>query len=82
MEDGMVKRIYAALARDSRINMAYVEVSCQDGTAILRGKVESEDLRSSAEAVVAGVPGVKRVENRLLVTPGYPYAEVNGPSGL
>lgn len=82
VNDRMSEQVFTALARDNRLNMAYIEVATWNGAVVLRGAVESEDLRSAAEKAASGVPGVERVENRLLVTPGYPYAEVDGPAGL
>jgi len=48
-----------------------IEVGFQAGTARLMGTVNSEADRAKAEQVVARVRGVRKVENKLKVAPGW-----------
>ena len=44
-----------------------VTVTIDEGTAVLTGSVDSEEAKATAAAVVASVPGVDTVDNRLVV---------------
>jgi osmotically-inducible protein OsmY len=46
-----------------------VELGVQDGVVLLRGSVRDELRRSDIEAAVARVPGLREVENQIMVQP-------------
>jgi osmotically-inducible protein OsmY len=54
-----------ALSDDTRIDAFQVEISVEDGEVRLDGFVEDENQVRLASKIAAGVPGVKRVTNRL-----------------
>lgn len=55
----------AEALRSARLNGYEMEVTFQNGVAILSGKVASARQKGQAEQIVSKVRGVKRVENRL-----------------
>jgi hyperosmotically inducible protein len=56
-----------ALAADNRIKGTQVSVTTENGTVMLRGKVDSQEAKSAAEEVAKGLDGVKSVKNELQV---------------
>ena len=57
------------LAADSRTPATEINVDCHDGAVTLFGMVPSRESKTAAAKLARGVPGVKRVENRLDVVP-------------
>ncbi len=49
-----------------------VKVEASDGVVTLTGNVSDQDLRKLAEDTVSDLPGVQRVDNRIVVTPPAP----------
>jgi osmotically-inducible protein OsmY len=60
-------RIVQALHPNAKINAHHVIVAVTDGVATLTGTVGSWLQRDAAERDTAAAPGIKHVENRLLV---------------
>jgi len=58
-----------ALFADDRIKGRQVHVETQNGTVMLRGKVDSDASRAAAVEVTKGIDGVKSVKNELQVVP-------------
>jgi hyperosmotically inducible protein len=58
-----------ALAADDRVKARQIDVETNNATVTLRGKVDSAEAKSAAEAVAKGVDGVKAVKNNLQVVP-------------
>ena len=56
-----------ALFADDRIKGRQVHVETQNGTVMLRGKVDSDASRAAAVEVTKGIDGVKSVKNELQV---------------
>lgn len=61
--------VKAALAADAGLSTATIGVDTQKGAVTLTGAVDSETLKSKAEAITKGVKGVKSVTNNLTVKP-------------
>src|SRR5215510_4508628 len=60
-----------ALFADDRVKGSQVHVETQNGTVMLRGKVDDTQAKSSAEEITKGIEGVKGVKNELqVVAPG------------
>ena len=53
------------LARHGQVDAREIEVTCEDGVLILRGKVEDRATKRTAEAAVEHVFGVEDVRNEL-----------------
>jgi osmotically-inducible protein OsmY len=63
-------QVKAKLASDVRASsLTNIDVNTTNGVVTLAGQVESAEVRHSAEAVTASVPGVVRVNNNLQVDP-------------
>ena len=62
----MANQIAAAL-RSSKFSGQGVEVQYQQGVATISGNVADPQRRAAASSIIAQVPGVKRVDNRLQV---------------
>lgn len=56
-----------ALARDAVLRNQAIEVRVSDGVVWLRGSVRDGELRQKIAALAAGIAGVRRVENRIVV---------------
>jgi hypothetical protein len=66
-DDRILEDVNQALEWDSEIDATEIEVSCETGTVVLRGTVESRQARRDAEACVENLSGVKDVRNELRV---------------
>jgi gas vesicle protein len=64
-------RVESALLRDQSIPKGSININAEQGIVVLRGEVQSEDLRTGLESRAAEVRGVWYVEN-LLHLPGEP----------
>ena len=74
-QDGAIAtEIERRLAADKQVNAQNVDIDVRGGVVVLKGRVPDEDTKSRADHVADGVPGVKEVQNKLLVgnpdTPG------------
>lgn len=56
-----------ALFADDRVKGLQVHVETQNGTVMLRGKVDSKEAKAAAAEVAKGIEGVKSVKNELQV---------------
>jgi hyperosmotically inducible periplasmic protein len=56
-----------ALFADDRVKGRQVHVETQNGTVMLRGKVDSPEAKAAAAEVAKGIEGVKGVKNELQV---------------
>lgn len=50
-------------------SLANIEVNTTNGIVTLAGQVETDEIKTKAESIVLGVPGVVRVNNNLQVQP-------------
>lgn len=66
-----------ALIADNRTSGFATDVVTQGQVVTLSGKVDSEEAKSAADAVVKGIEGVKSVNNQLQVVPEEKRQEVN-----
>ena len=65
LDQGIEKNLDAALIQNKMRDAVKFEV--KSGVVTLTGEVNSEEMRSSAEKVAAGVPNVQQVVNDLQV---------------
>jgi hyperosmotically inducible protein len=56
-----------ALFADDRVTGSQVHVETQDGTVMLRGKVDDAEAKNAAGEIAKGIEGVKSVKNELQV---------------
>jgi hyperosmotically inducible protein len=56
-----------ALFADSRVRGSDINVETNQGTVMIRGKVDSDAAKQAAEGITKGVDGVKAVKNELQV---------------
>lgn len=56
-----------ALFADDRVKGTQVHVETQNGTVMLRGKVDTSEAKSAAADIAQGIEGVKSVKNELQV---------------
>jgi osmotically-inducible protein OsmY len=74
-QDGAIAtEIERRLAADKQVNAQTVDIDVRGGIVTLKGRVPDEDAKERADHLADGVPGVKEVQNKLLVgnpdTPG------------
>lgn len=69
MDAALGAKVRSALALSRRVSGMKVGVSAQSGVVVLEGRVPSQEARSIVEAIAADTPGVKGVENALVVDP-------------
>jgi osmotically-inducible protein OsmY len=62
-------KIEAALKRNAELDAKRITVEAADGKVTLKGNVRSWTERTDAEHAAWAAPGVKEVDDRLLVTP-------------
>lgn len=63
----LASEVEAAVRRRFGFGCAFLTVSIDGGTVLLRGVVRTFAILDDVERVVGSVPGVKRIENQLLV---------------
>ncbi len=61
-------RIKAALVADPDLSALKINVDTTQGHVRLKGEVKNITLWRKAESIARGVPGVKSVDNQLLIT--------------
>ena len=66
LEDTRIEaEVKARLVGEKGANLTRVGVVSREGNVTLTGTVASDEQRARAEALATGVPGVRRVVNRL-----------------
>ena len=66
-DKSIVDEIQVRLSRNDTLKRRDISIVAHQGVVELIGQVSSEDEKASAEHVTAGVAGVKRVVNQLVV---------------
>lgn len=72
------RRIMQALHRNADLDARHIDVAVSDNIVILTGTVGSWFQREAAERGAGSAPGIRRVDNRIIVQPTEPY----GPGPL
>ncbi|MCX8052357.1 MAG: BON domain-containing protein [Armatimonadetes bacterium] len=70
-------QIKANIIADRTVGLMEVETEVQDGVAILRGEVESEEQKRVAENLARAVDGIIEVRNEIEVVPPSPERAAN-----
>jgi hyperosmotically inducible protein len=69
MDDSAITaRAKGALQADPELNAVKIDVSTSAGVVKLKGDIKSLALRRKAEALVKAVPGVKSIDNQMIIT--------------
>ena len=74
-------RIKANLIADERVGLLEIEAEVEDGVAVLRGEVMTEEQRQIAEELAYEVEGVDEVINDIKVAPVHKGELANGHLG-
>lgn len=61
-------QVKAALAADPDLSALKINVDTTQGAVKLKGEVKTIALRRKADALAAGIKGVKSVDNQLVIT--------------
>jgi hyperosmotically inducible protein len=70
LDDSLVTgKVKAALMDAADVKSLQINVETRDGVTQLAGYVASEAMKDKAGRIAAGIDGVKRVDNVLLVRP-------------
>jgi len=70
LDDSMITgKVKAALMDAADVKSLQINVETRDGVTQLAGFVASEAMKEKAGRVAAGIDGVKRVDNALMVKP-------------
>jgi osmotically-inducible protein OsmY len=69
LADDLRARVHEAISRMADLDARSIGVAEADGTVHLRGSVHSLAEKRIAEHAAAGAPGVREVNNELVVTP-------------
>jgi osmotically-inducible protein OsmY len=76
------RRIVQALHRNADLDARHIDVAIgDDDSVILTGSVKSWSEREAAELAAGSAPGIRRVENRIIIEPSEPH-EVEPPDEL
>jgi osmotically-inducible protein OsmY len=76
------RRIVQALHRNADLDARHIDVAIGDDDAvILTGTVRSWSQRDAAERAAGSAPGIRRLDNRIIVEPSEPY-EVEPPDEI
>jgi osmotically-inducible protein OsmY len=62
-------RVTAAMATQAGANVFHIGTDVRAGVVTLTGTVPDSDVERTVVRAATGVPGVKRVDNRLTITP-------------
>lgn len=65
--DVLANMVRERFQEDSRLSAQCLDVEVSERDIILIGCVESEELKQTAEETARGVPGVRHVENQIVV---------------
>jgi hyperosmotically inducible periplasmic protein len=61
-------KVMLKLAQDQVVKGGGLKIDVKDGAVTITGKVESDTQKSRAEKLAKKVPGVKSVDNKIVVT--------------
>jgi osmotically-inducible protein OsmY len=76
------RRIVQALHRNADLDARHIDVAIgDDDGVILTGTVRSWSQRDAAERAAGSAPGIRRLDNRIIVEPSEPY-EVEPPDEI
>ena len=76
------RRIVQALHRNADLDARRIDVAIGDDDAVvLTGTVKSWSERDAAERAAGSAPGIRRVDNRIIIEPSEPY-EVEPPDEI
>jgi hyperosmotically inducible protein len=64
----LATNVQSAIAADDELKGTKVAAAAADGAVTLKGEIKTLVLRRKAESITKGVPGVKSVNNQLVVT--------------
>ena len=73
-------QIWTTYALNPYLRANDIKVTVKSGTATLTGKVEEDVSKDLAKAIALGVDGVKNVENKIVVEPGFVAEKRSAPS--
>jgi osmotically-inducible protein OsmY len=73
--------IWTAFALNKHLSPFKLDVDVEQGTAILKGKVESQVERELAERIALDIKGIDKVDNQLEIDPGV-MAEAGTRTGM
>lgn len=62
-------RVTAAMATQAGANVFHIATDVREGVVTLTGTVPDSDIERTVVRAAGGVPGVKRVDNRLTISP-------------
>jgi hyperosmotically inducible protein len=68
-DDALAGRVEDALLQARQLNLGHIDVDVESGVVYLIGEMDSSDNKAKAQEIVAKVPGVKKVVNKLEVEP-------------
>ena len=69
MDDSAITaRAKSALQADPELSTAKIDVTTSAGVVKLKGEIKSLALRRKAESLVKAVPGVKSIDNQMIIT--------------
>ena len=66
-DDWIVATSKFMMEQDGRLDPMKIQVKSKDGTVVLRGSVKTDYEKARAEHILTTVPGVKKVQNDLVV---------------
>ncbi len=69
VDDPAAKAVLSALSADGSVPTQYLSASGEGGVVILIGSVPDAGRKARAEQIARAVPGVKRLDSRLMVVP-------------
>lgn len=67
-DSAITARAKSALQADAELSNTKIDVTTSAGVVKLKGDIKSLALRRKAEALVKAVPGVKSIDNQLIIT--------------
>ena len=67
-DDTIYDRVRMKLVSDTVVQGGAIEVTVENGSVTLKGRVRTDKAREKAEKLVKGVKGVKAVNNQLTVS--------------
>jgi hyperosmotically inducible periplasmic protein len=69
VDDALItSKVKTALLADKDISGLKINVDTSKGVVSLKGEVKTLALRRKAESIAAGVDGVRKVDNQLIIT--------------